>query len=44
MVYCPKCNITYMTSETMQAIDEIRQRKSQVETRQIPIDSICFVK
>jgi YgiT-type zinc finger domain-containing protein len=37
MVYCPKCNITYMTAETMQAIDQIRQNKNQIKKRAIPV-------
>ncbi len=37
MVYCPKCTVTYMTSETMKIIDQIRQSRNQVEKRQIPV-------
>ena len=27
MVYCPDCNMTYMTSETMKVIDQIGKAK-----------------
>jgi len=41
MIYCPNCNITYMTSETMQEIDQIRQNKNQIALRPIPVAKLA---
>ena len=37
MVFCPNCEITYMTSDTMETVDNIRQSRNEAMMRLVPV-------